>query len=186
MRSILNSRPPPPNPERTQTSTLNAQRPNTQRLSLRPFRFFELPTQADTGTYPAGGLCFFPSTTPKVRKDRPLQKELSSKRVTAGETTTGYSLPLHALCACPHTTPDSTALAERLLEAYPQVALSSLSLCSAATRHPKVDFGPVTVAESGGACIPPPPPWPLPPSPRNFLSRISSALPGEEGTHQTF
>ena len=44
-------------------------------VPLRSFRFFELPTYADTGTYPAGELCFFSSINPPpVRKDRPLQK----------------------------------------------------------------------------------------------------------------
>ena len=52
--------------------------------SFRSFRFFELQTQADTGTYPAGGLCFFSSIKPKVRKDQPLQKELSSNRLIIG------------------------------------------------------------------------------------------------------
>ena len=34
--------------------------------SFRSFRLFELPTKADTGTYPAVGLCFFSSIKPKV------------------------------------------------------------------------------------------------------------------------
>ena len=43
--------------------------------------FFELPTYADTKTFPAGGLCVFSSIKPKVRNDRPLQKELISDRL---------------------------------------------------------------------------------------------------------